>query len=241
VDAQTSAAANNALREFILTLGQDPSDGLLMAGLLQHLALDKDQTNGFLDTVFETIADASLAVSPRLLDEYDDLVRRDESEESLQAFLALHPQLLDPLGREVSPKQSLGVELITDFVIRRLDDDYTVVELERPRTPILTRAGAFTAEFTHAYGQVMDFQAWVDQHGEYARHLLPGISAPSGLLVIGLRSALSQDDERKLHWWNVVHRGRVRVICFDDVGTSARTLLSNLRNRLPRPLGPQRP
>ena len=46
-------------------------------------------------------------------------------------FLKTNPVFLDPLANVVIPKQQLANEMTTDFVIRRLDNEYIVVEIEK--------------------------------------------------------------------------------------------------------------
>jgi hypothetical protein len=129
------------------------------------------------------------------------------------------------------PKQKLGIEHITDFILHRLDDQYVLVEIEKPQDRIFTQANDFSAAFTHALGQVLDFRSWVGQHGEYARSLMPGISpAAVGLLVIGLRSKLSDDQARKLRAFNE-NSLTIRVVTFDDLSSKAKTIYSNMIRR----------
>lgn len=80
--------------------------------------------------------------------------------------------LLDPLVAEMIPHRRLGVEYATDFALRRHDGSWTLVEIERPQDKMFTARDDFTARFTHAFGQVLDFQQWVDQHVAYARDLM---------------------------------------------------------------------
>ena len=42
------------------------------------------------------------------------------------------PVLIDPLAAKVIDRQRLGLELTTDFVVRRLDNEYLLVEIEKP-------------------------------------------------------------------------------------------------------------
>ena len=134
----------------------------------------------------------------RHIKEFEKLVESELREEDYQRFLAGHPVFIDPLASEVIPKQQLGREKTTDYAVRRSDNEWILVEIEKPQNRIFTKNDNFTAEFTHAFGQVIDFQEWVDTHAEYARHWMPGISSPKGILIIGRRNALSHQQEAKL-------------------------------------------
>src|SRR5262249_15003376 len=116
---------------------------------------------------------------------------------------------------------------ITDFVVRRLDNKYILVEIEKPQDAIFTASDDFSAKFTHALGQVLDFQQWIDSHGEYARSLLPEISSPRGMVIMGTTGKLSEQQKRKLHRFNV-NSSTVQVLTFDEVAFNARKLHQNI-------------
>ncbi|MGH3965670.1 MAG: Shedu anti-phage system protein SduA domain-containing protein [Pseudonocardiaceae bacterium] len=136
--------------------------------------------------------------------------------------------MLDPLAAEVIPKHRLGDDYITDFVIRRHDRRYLVVEIEKPQDRIFTPRNDFTAEFSHAMGQVLDFQGWVAERADYARSNLPNIENPRGLLVMGSRSALTEYQEKKLRRW-CINSNSIEVATFDDLVISGRQLLASMR------------
>lgn len=85
----------------------------------------------------------------------------------------------------------------------------------------------FTAEFNHAFGQVLGFQAWVSKHPEYARHHMPGISCPRGLLVIGRKNTLTAEQSDKLRQL-CLNSQAVSVLTYDDLIERARTLYANI-------------
>lgn len=151
-------------------------------------------------------------------------------EEEYQKFLSLNPVFLEPLADLVLSKQKLGVEFITDFVIRTLNDKYLLVEIEKPQDPIFTQAGDFTANFTHAVGQVLDFQRWVDANGAYAQKLMPLISSPRGLVVIGRSVDMSRERADKLHRFNI-NSSTIVVLTYDDVLHQSERLLKNILRR----------
>jgi hypothetical protein len=185
-------------------------------------------TKKFRHGVLRGLRDSTLQLRPRLLEQFDQLIAAEASEEEYQTFLAANPALLDPLADRMVPKQKLGIEHITDFVLHRLDDQYVLVEIEKPQDRVFTQANDFSAAFTHALGQVLDFRSWVGQHAEYARSLMPGISpAAAGLLVIGLRSKLSDDQARKLRAFND-NSPTISVVTFDDLSSKAKTIYGNM-------------
>jgi hypothetical protein len=127
----------------------------------------------------QVIRDSSILLTDALNTRFAALVTAESKESDYQDFLESHPVFLDPLAAEVFNRQRLGLELITDFVARRHANRYVVVEIEKPQDALFTAAGDFTAGFTHAVGQVLDFQGWVASNIAYAQKHLPHIEAPS--------------------------------------------------------------
>jgi adenylate kinase family enzyme len=181
----------------------------------------------FRRSIFETFAESSIKITRRVVDDFEHLVEKNLLEQPYQEYLTEHSVIIDPLAAQVIDRQRLGLELTTDFVVRRLDNEYVLVEIEKPRDSIFTSKNDFTAEFTHAFGQVIGFQAWVDEHSEYARHLMPGISCPRGLLVIGRRKDLTTEQSAKLRQY-CLNSQSVTILTYDDLVERARTLYANI-------------
>ena len=236
--SESILAAQHALQEIVeeSQLNDDLLTKLVMflvTGAM-NLALVEDsetggsRANSFLRSViFEVFTEPAIKITRRLVTRFEILINEPHEEEVYQQFLRQHPVFIDPLASQVIPKQKLGVEHFTDFVVRRLDNEYIVVEIERPHDPLFTGKNDFTARFTHAYGQVIDFQEWVDAHGEYARSLMPGISSPRGMLLIGSRKGLTAEQAVKLRRFNINSRS-VEVFTYDDLLAKAKDLYNNI-------------
>jgi hypothetical protein len=177
--------------------------------------------------VFEIFAEPAIKITRRLITSFENLISENRNEEEYQRFLTNHPVFIDPLASEVIPKQKLGLEHITDFVVRRLDNEYILVEIEKPQDAIFTGGNDLTAKFTHAYGQVLDFQEWVDAHGEYARSFLPDIYSPKGILVIGMRSELNTEQIAKLKRFSINSRS-IDIYTYDDLIKKSKDLIENI-------------
>lgn len=98
-------------------------------------------------------------------DDFEKLEAGIESakkEEDIQKILALIPLLLvqhlrGGHGRWVIPKQKLGAEHVTDFIIGERHSfgfDWTAVELESPKLKMFTKKGNPTEALTHAIRQM---------------------------------------------------------------------------------------
>lgn len=195
--------------------------------LSESTMLDAGKGTSDAASVVRLLSEASIRLTPAILDDFGKLIEAERTELHYQRFLELHPVLLDPLAAEVVPQQRLGVEYATDFALRRHDGGWTVVEIERPQDNIFTTRDDFSARFTHAYGQVLDFQQWVDQHVAYARELMPGIAVPGGLLVVGMRRPLSPRQANKLKQFADNSR-RVDVVTYDELLARGRQLYASL-------------
>jgi hypothetical protein len=178
--------------------------------------------------VMRVIRDSSILLTQELINEFRDLIAASAPEAEYQRFLEAHPVFLDPLAADMIPRARLGVELITDFVLRRHDHRYVAIEIEKPHDPIFTRRNDFTSEFSHAVGQVIDFQGWVAENVAYAQRHFPLIENPAGLLIMGCRSALDEQQRSKLRRWCANSRS-IEVLTFDDLAARADTLLRSLR------------
>lgn len=164
-------------------------------------------------------------------------------EEHVQAYLTAHPlMLVQPLGgghgRWVIPKQRLGSEHVTDYVIGDKDSigyHWTVVELESPHAELFTKRGDESAALRHAIRQVEDWRSWVGENIAYARSEsdhglnLPSISANTPAWVIIGRRRTDRPkgfDSRRQQWRD---RYGIEVHSFDWLLDRAEGRLRSLR------------
>lgn len=196
-----------------------------------HASFDgKTGTDAFRLSVFEIFTESSIKITQRLIDEFETLINAKLPEKEYQQFLATNPVFIDPLASQVIDRQKLGVEHVTDFVVRRLDNEYILVEIEKPQDPIFTSKNDLTMEFNHSFGQVVDFLEWVDGNADYARKHMPCISSPKGLLVIGMRKDLSSEQSLKLKRY-VINSRFIKIFTFDDLLERAKILYNNIHLR----------
>ncbi|WP_050926530.1 Shedu anti-phage system protein SduA domain-containing protein [Vibrio harveyi] len=194
-------------------------------------AREETENRKFHQVLFNLISDSTLRVSDRNLDELDNLINSGVREEEFQKFFTNNPIFLNPLASKLISKQKLGDEFITDYVLETLTGEYVAIEIEKPTDPIFTKSDNFSYQFTHAFGQVLDFIDWIEQNIAYAQRKLPGICAPKGLLVIGNRSSLTSKQAEKLRRFNSNSKS-IEVVTFDDLLFKARTLQSNIQHRI---------
>ncbi len=191
-------------------------------------ALMKDEVD---TSIFNIIAKCVIKINEPILNEYESKITSELTEEEYQQFFERNPCLIDPIASAIFNKAKLGDDLITDFVIRRLDNIYILVEIEKPSTDIFTANGDFCSAFSHAIGQIIDFQEWVETNIAYAQKKMPCIDSPQGLLVIGMKNKLTDKQKSKLARFNITTRGRINVLTFDELLEQGRTYLDNIYSK----------
>jgi hypothetical protein len=162
-----------------------------------------------------------------------------QREEDIQQFLQANPKFLiqhlgGGHGRWVIPKQKLGSEHVTDFLIAEkysFGHEWQAVELESPLNSIFNKNGDPSQYLTHAIRQIQDWRTWLLANQSYASRLkkesglgLIGINGNvQGLIIIGRRSALPEGTAERRR--QMVHDSSIRIHTYDY-------LLDSLKGRL---------
>jgi len=160
-------------------------------------------------------------------------------EEDIQKFLQLNPQFLiqhlgGGHGRWVIPKQKLGAEHVTDFLIAERHSfgfEWQAVELESPLRAMFNKNGDPSQFLNHAIRQITDWRAWLKSNQAYASRPrtdgglgLTDIDANvKGLILIGRRAAI--DPETNARRRQLVQDLNIEIHSFDY-------LLQSLEGRL---------
>ncbi|MDQ3816341.1 MAG: DUF4263 domain-containing protein [Acidobacteriota bacterium] len=178
---------------------------------------------------FRSLLDPRLNLNEGLIKEFSEFLDADpEKEKELHEFLFKHPVFLDPLAIEIRSKHELGEDFQTDFVVKRINNEYVLVEIEKSTDKIFTEKGGFHSDLTDSIRQVRDFQSWISDHIEYARSKLPMIRRPEGLLVIGRRRDWSPQMIRSLEEENFSRRGHIKIVTYDDLLEQAKVIYKNM-------------
>ena len=175
--------------------------------------------------------DRVIAELESAIEEFEEVLEsRANDEKMIQYFLEAKRNqiLLDPSALSIRPQVKLGAEYVPDFAIEVAEQQYVLIEIERPALPLLTKKGRPTAELTHAQQQLEDWFEWISRHSEYARELLPGVREPKGWVVMGRRSTIPPEHKNVLARGNAESR-RITTMTYDDLLDRARQHLENLR------------
>ncbi|MBK8522464.1 MAG: DUF4263 domain-containing protein [Chitinophagaceae bacterium] len=138
--------------------------------------------------------------------------------------------MLEPFHAQIWSKPKFGESLIPDFLIRSMDNNYTVVEIEQADFSIMTKAGELSAKTTHAKRQALDFRDWAINNGLYASRKFPGIYRPYCLVVIGRENELDEMQSQRLMQENESTQGVLKIVGFDWLLKRAQQTLDNLIN-----------
>lgn len=170
-----------------------------------------------------------------LVDEFERLIARaDVQEAEVHAFIKAHPFLLTPVAEDVLSERpfGLGTEFKADFLIRRPDATYLLVEIESPRKAVVTAGGDFAAPVEHAVRQVEDWQDWIEENLPTVQRSYPEMRAPEGLVVIGRDRPADEVQARRLRRRNINLRGRLKIITYDELIRVARAYVAAIEQHL---------
>ena len=168
-----ASAARSHLNELMLNIEEDAEAGMYVSTSLMTLAL---QDPSAMANLSHALALRSIAVGPRVLTEYEDLLAdATDDETKFQSFFESHPLLLDPRAVQVWATPDFHGWLKPDFVIRTYDNRYVVVEIETPAKMLVTQQRQLSADATHAISQVLQYQDYLRTHFEAALKSLPRI------------------------------------------------------------------
>ena len=126
-----------------------------------------------------------------------------------------------PNGK-IIPKQKLGEDFCTDFVLIDMLDQgpkYTLVEIEKSAHDVFTKSGELRSEVQHAIHQTYQWDVWLQKHAGYLRDKLPGFETPSYMIVIGRSTGFTEENREFLRAYNR-RFNNTHLVTYDDVATS---------------------
>ncbi|MBB05443.1 MAG: hypothetical protein CML03_08000 [Pseudooceanicola sp.] len=205
-------AARKALVELVLSIDAIEDVAGLIGGVLQKQQFRDD---GAAVELIRAASSRWLAIGDTVLSEFRKLIDNNANDEPVfQSFLGANPQLLDPMAIEVWPEPNLFGSRKPDFVVKRSDGSYLVVEIECPAKTLITKGGHPSADVTHAEHQVTDYRNYMLRHIGTVKDVFAGFSDPDCLVVVGLEETLTPEQKQVLASLNGA-RHRVKVVGFD--------------------------
>ncbi|MBL7128424.1 MAG: DUF4263 domain-containing protein [Ignavibacteria bacterium] len=165
------------------------------------------------------------------LHEFETLLDTSPREEELQIFLKENPYLLK-ISSEFIPKQKLGEDFITDFVLIELLDQgnkYTLVEIEKSSHNILTKDGQLTNEVNKALTQISDWRNWIEKNKNYMAGKIKDFETPNYMIVIGRTKEFDVERKEKLRSYNRGYSD-VIILSYDDLIMQTKEWIRNLKS-----------
>lgn len=144
-----------------------------------------------------------------------------------------HHLFLDPDPARVWSKIPFG-DRESDFVVRRTDGTYTLIEIERANIRIFTKRKAEpTFEFNHACQQVRDWQRYIRDNARTVREelQLDGIDQPMGVVIMGRSADVDSKDAMK-RWRDLKNVHEFELFTYDDVCERVSVLASTLQKMM---------
>lgn len=234
LNQDTRDAAKDAIYSLIISSQTNPETFFRMVWFMQsstfRFAGNEKEFSDFQKQFFSILSDSTIKITMKTINQFAELIDKETKEEEYQAFFEMNPVFIDPLASRVVDKHRLGDDYITDFVLETLKGEYILLEIEKPQDNIFNKKGDFSGNFTHAFGQVIDFINWIEQNIAYANKKLPGVSCPRGLLIMGRSKGMSESNLDKLKRFNK-NSNSVEVLTYDDVLSRALSLYKNLRKQ----------
>jgi hypothetical protein len=130
------SCAKRCLRDLFSSF-EDETDLALLVGLVFNHAASTNVAR--VKEVFVALTGRWLAIDSRTLSEFENLIaEKADDETAFHLFFEENPQLIDPLAFEVWTKPDIHGAKIPDFLIKRTDNTYLVVEIETPAKSIIT-------------------------------------------------------------------------------------------------------
>jgi len=185
---------------------------LILLGLQMKTAPEEEAANG------ELSAETTIQRLQGIATEFEQLLQGDHQEEALQKFLKEHPFLLHQSAESI-PKQRLGEDFVTDFVLVATTSQgptYTLVELERASHPVLTKDFTLASPVGHAIKQTRDWDVWLEKNKAYVQNKLPGFETPRYVVVIGRSTEYTEDQKAYLRSYNREWKN-LELLTYDDV------------------------
>ena len=223
-------AARARLTGFVLAFD---SDAEAVAAVARQFLLPVDEhIVAAASELCEALAARWLTVGDSVLGGFKSLIERAPTDErALRRFLEANPRVLEPSTIAVWRRPKWISATRPEFVLRRRDDSYLLVELEAPDVAIITHRDQISEGAARAVRRAAKHRTWLIRHRDVAREHLPEFREVDGLVVVGLQGSLSNNQRGALERANLAHR-EIRIVGFDWLLDRGRTIMRNVTSRV---------
>jgi hypothetical protein len=195
----------------------DPTLGIAEIAIIRDAFITeinkKEQFNRILNTI-------SVAIS-----ELENILSNTQRKENeIQKCLTKYPILFGTEYVNLIPKHRLGSEYVMDYALEKSNGLIDIVEIESSSLKLFTKDGNPTSYLIHAEQQILDWFEWIEKNNPYARSNLPGLVSPFGFIIIGREDQLSKEEKLKLIRRNLIFKGKLQILTYDDLIKKAKGL-----------------
>jgi hypothetical protein len=166
-----------------------------------------------------------------LASEFEELLEDEIREEDLQRFLKDNSFVLHQSAEGI-PKQKLGEDFVTDFVLvatTTQGPNYFLVELERADYSVLTKDLSLASPVTQAIKQTRDWDVWLEKSKAYIQNKLPGFETPHYIVVIGRSNNFDDSQRSYMRSYNREWKN-LELLTYDDVLYRFRATIEKLKS-----------
>jgi hypothetical protein len=215
-------------KECLITLAREAEkEDKFPIGLMQNLGFSINEQAQ--EHMFAALMARWFSLDRNGIENYLELVNQKGKDEiDYQNYLKKNPYILEPFHSQIWSKTRFGESLVPDFLIRSMDDSYTVVEIEKADFQIMTKAGELSSKASHAKRQALDFRDWAINNNLYAIKRFPKIYRPFCLVIIGRESELDEMQTLRLKQENESTQGILKIVGFDWLYKRSKAIFDNI-------------
>lgn len=185
--------------------------------------------DGYAQHLIQSLSSRWLRFGYGALDEYEELLKNQaDHEPPFQDFFKKYPQFLDPMALQVWSQPDFHGALEPDFIVRRSDDTYLVIEIEKPSKRLITKGCHLSSDATKAEKQATDYREFLSDRIMEARGTFPKFKNAECLTIVGTEREFNSRQQDALRQVNETRAGSSKIVGFDRLLTRAKTLLKNL-------------
>lgn len=225
-DPQCFSAKADQLLKKVIRESHHGEDAIFRLSSLFSFSSREDEAR--IQRVISAVSPLWLAVGQPVIDRYLALLLTHADDERVfQSFFEENPLMLDPLAVRVWSKPDFHGKKEPDFIVKRADNSYLIIEIETPSKQLVTREKQLGAKVTQAVTQAMEYRSFLLERYQQAELTFPDFSPPEALVIIGLENELTEEERLVLRRENE-HRAHLKVIGFDAVSDRLQAIVKNL-------------
>lgn len=168
-----------------------------------------------------------------ILERFERLLQSSLSESDMQLFFEENPILwhrFTPI--RIIKKAPILTKYETDFAILSRNGELFLIEIEEPNKPMLRKNGDRTADFNHAFDQIINWLHVISEHRIACLEMMglksDEVSGIRGVVIYGRNVEVDQEKLRKLKSSNFGNN--ILFYTYDDIADGLSILIRDIRD-----------